>query len=57
MDPSISQQCDVHPGCLLVLMQRLGLHGGPDAGAKHQQKEKRHYHNAWDVQTHLAQRK
>lgn len=53
-DPSVAQQGDLCPVCLHALLQPPGLHGGPDAGAQHQQVEEHHHYQSWDVQAHRA---
>ena len=53
-DPSVPQQSDLCNVRLAALLQSIGLHGGPNAGAQHQQVEEHHHHESWDVQTHRA---
>lgn len=53
-DPPVSQQSNLCPVCLAVLLQPLGLHGGPDAGAQHHQVEKHHHHQSRYVQAHCV---
>lgn len=51
-DPSVAQQSDLCPLCLAAVLYPLGLKGGPDAGAQHQQVEQQHNHQPRDVQAH-----
>lgn len=53
-DASVAQQNYVCLACLTAVLQLLGPHGGPDAGAQHHQVEEHHHHQSWNVQAHCA---
>lgn len=53
-DPSVGQQsylCLVH---LALVLDLLGLHGGPNTGAQHHQVEEHHHYQSWDVDGHCV---